>query len=81
MAEVVIPSRLRHYTDGSDRITIEAQNVRGLFAALDARFPGLAGELREIGAVAIDGEIVNDPLLEPVEPDSDVHVLPPVSGG
>ena len=32
-------------------------------------------------AVAIDGEIYNDPLLEAVEPDSEVHFLPRVGGG
>lgn len=60
---------------------IEAANVRALIAALDARFPGLGAQLREGTAVAIDGEIINDPLLEPIEPESEVHFLPPVSGG
>ena len=81
MADVVIPARLRHLAGGSERVRVDASNVRRLFAALDERFPGLGEAVREIGAVAIDGEIVNDPLLEPVEPDSEVHFLPRVSGG
>jgi hypothetical protein len=32
-------------------------------------------------AVAIDGEIFNDPMLEAVGPDSEVHFLPRVGGG
>jgi hypothetical protein len=32
-------------------------------------------------AVAIDGEIYSDPLLEPVGPQSEVHFLPAISGG
>jgi len=31
--------------------------------------------------VAIDGEITNEPLLEPLEPESEVHFLPRVGGG
>ena len=81
MAVVVIPSRLRHHTGGEERVELEAANVRALFAALVERYPALADELREGSAVAIDGEIVSEPLLEPVAPDSEVHLLPPLAGG
>ena len=81
MAVVVIPSRLPHHTGGEERVEVEARNVRALFAALVERYPALAAELREGSTVAIDGEIVSDPLLEPVEPDSEIHLLPPLAGG
>jgi hypothetical protein len=32
-------------------------------------------------AVAIDGDIIVDPLLEPIGPDSEVHFLHFVAGG
>jgi hypothetical protein len=32
-------------------------------------------------AVAIDGEIIEDPLLEPIRPESEIHFLPRISGG
>lgn len=54
--------------------------MRGLLAELERRFPGLGEALRE-AAVAIDGEIVPDALLEPLEPASEVHFLPRVGGG
>jgi len=32
-------------------------------------------------AVAIDGQIYQDALFQPIAPDSDVHILPQIAGG
>ncbi len=32
-------------------------------------------------AVAIDGHIYQDALLQPIGADSEVHILPPIAGG
>lgn len=81
MPTVFFPDPLRRFTDGLDRARVDGRSIREVFRALEVRFPGLAGRLEEGIAVAIDGEIVNDPLLEPVRADSEIHFLPPVSGG
>jgi molybdopterin converting factor small subunit len=62
-------------------VEVDAPDVRRLFEELERRFPGIGSPLRTEVAVAIDGEIVNDPLLEPIEPDSEVHFLPRIGGG
>jgi molybdopterin converting factor small subunit len=81
MARVFLPQALAERAGGQLEHEIPGRNVRSLLANLDARFPGLAAELEGRVAVAIDGEIYNDPLLEPVEEDSEVHFLPRVGGG
>jgi len=81
LATVVIPSALRRHTNGAEQLELDVADVRALFRALDERFPGIATTLRGEVAVAIDGEIVNDPLLERIEPDSEVHFLPKIGGG
>jgi|ETNmetMinimDraft_31_1059906.scaffolds.fasta_scaffold68804_2 molybdopterin converting factor small subunit len=81
MARVVLPQALAERAGGQVEHEIPARNVRALLSALDARFPGLAAELEGRMAVAIDGEIHNDPMLEPIEESSEVHFLPPVRGG
>jgi molybdopterin converting factor small subunit len=78
---VVLPQALAERAGGEIVHEVPGRTVRALLAALDARFPGLAEELAGKVAVAIDGEIHNDPLLEPVETDSEVHFLPRVGGG
>ena len=81
MTTVVIPGGLRAHCDGNERVEVEAANVQGVLKALEARFPGFRAELGENMAVAIDGEVFQDPLYEPVGPASEVHFLPALSGG
>ena len=81
MARVILPKPLAEQTGGELELEIDASNVRGLIRELDRRFPGIGEALTDKTAVAIDGEIVNDALLEPVGEDSEVHFLPRVGGG
>jgi len=78
---VTLSQRLATWAGGATEVVVAAGNVRELIAALDERFPGLGEQLRTNTAIAIDGEIINDPLLESIEPDSEIHFLPPISGG
>jgi hypothetical protein len=48
--------------------------------SLVERFPALAPEIEQV-AIAIDGQIFHHARYEPLAPDSDVHLLPPVAGG
>ena len=81
MATVRIPSRLRHLTSGADVVDVAAGDVRQLIQLLEKRFPGFGAALADGTAVAIDGEIFNHPMLEPIETDSEVDFLPRISGG
>ncbi len=87
MANVVIPSLLRKYTDGVDRVEIAGSTLREVIRNLDARFPGLGeqliedGDLRPSIAVSVDGEIATGGLLEKIGPSSEVHFLPAIGGG
>jgi molybdopterin converting factor small subunit len=81
MALVVIPRALRDRTGGLERLEVAAPDVRRLLAELERRYPGLGEALARDTSVAIDGEILPDPLLEPVGPESEVHFLPRVAGG
>ena len=48
---------------------------------LSRAIPELAPHLEEGLAVAIDGQIYQDALLEPIGADSEVHILPQIAGG
>ena len=81
MAHVKIMGPLRVLAGGVEAVEIEARNVRGLLAALSERFPDLAPVIEDGVALAIDGEIFQDALLQPIRPDAEVHVLPMFAGG
>jgi molybdopterin converting factor small subunit len=80
MATVHFPSGWAPHTGGIEQLTIDAPRVADLIAALGARFPALRLHLDQ-SAIAIDGQIYHNARYEPLQPDSEVHLLPAVSGG
>jgi len=81
MARVVLTGNLKQYTGGEAELEVEAGTIRQLLRALGDRHPALKPHLEEGIAVAIDGQIYQDAWLEPVPPDSEVHLLPQIAGG
>ena len=82
MAKVVLQTEVaRDFADGQAEIEIMADDVRQLIRRLDQHFPGIAIRLGERTAVAIDGEIFQDPLLQPIRENSEVYFLPMIEGG
>lgn len=75
-----MPRQLAESVGAEVELELAARNVRELLAELERRFPGLGTRLGE-NAIAIDGEIIQEPLLEPIAPESEVHFLPPIGGG
>lgn len=80
MAKVVFTSELQRFT-GEEATTVSASTYRALVDELLSKYPKL--DRKEIMgmAVAIDGEIIHDPLLEPIGTNSEVHFLFRISGG
>ena len=82
MANVIINREIaRQHTNGQTEIEVTSDNIRAVIRELDARFPGVGQVLRTNVAVAIDGEIYQHVLLEPVGPDSEVAFIPAIEGG
>lgn len=82
MARVVsISSRVRELTGGLDTFDVEAGTVGGLIRALEARFPGLGQLVEKDMSVAIDGEVFQDAHAEPLQPGTEVVLIPRISGG
>ncbi|HVY42002.1 MAG TPA: MoaD/ThiS family protein [Hyphomicrobiaceae bacterium] len=81
MAHVVLIGNLRQYTGGITELDVKAGSVRQLFARLAEQFPALEPHLEEGLAVAIEGQIYQDALLEPIGEESEVHILPQIAGG
>lgn len=81
MIHVVLIGNLRQFTGGVTEVDVEAGTIRQLFRVLSQRFPELAPHLEQGLAVAIDGQIYQDALLEPISPGAEVHILPQIAGG
>ena len=82
MAKVVLQAEVaRDFTDGQADIEIMADDVRQLIKQLEEIYPGIGERLHNRTAVAIDGEIFQDPLLQPIQENSEVYFLPMIEGG
>lgn len=62
------------------QLDLAAEDYRGLLRKLDERYPGL-GAAAAGYAIAIDGLIYQEPMLEKLAPDSEVAFLPRIEGG
>ncbi len=82
MAVVHFSTDQRKHT-GVAEVTVSASNVRDLIKQLAALYPSLNAHLVETSAtaVAIDGEIIPDPMLEELTTSSEVHLVRALAGG
>jgi sulfur-carrier protein len=87
MALVFLSAMLQPLTGGVSQVRVAGRTIRTIINNLEERFPGIKdrllqdGDLRPDVAVAIDGATALDGVAEPVGEDSEVHFIPPISGG
>jgi len=80
MATIHFPGDLSAHTGGLEAVAIAAPRVHELMQAVVLQFPALAPVIGEM-AVAVDGEIHQDAEYVPLQPDSEVHLVPRTVGG
>lgn len=81
MAKVVLWGSLKPHAGGKSTVEIEARNVGELLARLGETYPGLQSQIKRGVSVSIDGLIYREGWLEPLKPDSEVYLLPRMTGG
>ena len=83
MARVVLSGDLgRRFAGGEVEIRVPGSNVLRLIKALEERYPGIAEVLEsDAMAIAIDGIVYQDAMLEEVGAESEVYFLPAIRGG
>src|SRR2546426_10682998 len=81
MARVVLVGNLAQLTGGVAEFQLSATSVQQLFQQLAELHPEIEPYLKEGVAVAIDGEIYQDALFQPIASDSEEFLLPQIAGG
>lgn len=87
MATVHIPPLMRDLTGGAQTVAVEGATLGRVIDALESRHPGLrdrlveGDRLHEGIAIAVDGEVTQLDLIQPVGPHSDIHIMPAIAGG
>lgn len=81
MVEVNLWAGLRRFTNGADKVEVEAKNVGEVLEGLVRQYPELH-EIIEAGvSVAVDGKIIASGLTETVKPNSEVFIIQQLKGG
>jgi molybdopterin synthase sulfur carrier subunit len=87
MATVWIPALLRGLTHERESLQVPGTSVRQIIDNLEGLYPGikdrlvLGDRLRPGIAVAIDSQLAQGGLAEPVPENCEVHFVPAISGG
>ncbi|MCX2981017.1 hypothetical protein EYC98_09090 [Halieaceae bacterium IMCC14734] len=86
MPTVVLTGDLRRYTGLGEQgqieeVQVQALNYRAVRRELQAMFPLLEDAVLDKYGVAIDGVMVQTPLLETLEPDSELVFIAKIAAG
>lgn len=80
MATVIFPDELEKLI-GENHLMIDASIFRDVVVELIRRYPKLKESSLDKMAVAIDDVITVDPLLEPINSDSEIYFFHFLTGG
>ena len=81
MARIVLSGNLRLYTGGVTELELESGSIRSLIRELRRRYPDIPEDIEDELAISIDGVLHQDDWFAKIGPDSEVHLLPRISGG
>ena len=81
MARIVLSGSLTLYTKGVTELELESGSIRSLIRELRRRYPDIPEDIEDEVAISIDGVLHQDDWFAKIGPDSEVHLLPRISGG
>ena len=81
MARIVLSGNLRLYTEAVTELELESGSIRSLIRELRRRYPDIPEDIEDELAISIDGVLHQDDWFAKIGPDSEVHLLPRISGG
>ncbi|MBV1882825.1 MAG: hypothetical protein KUG82_14405 [Pseudomonadales bacterium] len=81
MVKIIFASAMEQYTRGEKEIRINVTTYRQACELLMREFPLLNKETLSEFSVAIDDEIIHEPLLESFELNSVVFFVPKIAAG
>ena len=87
MPVIWIPALLRDLTGGQEQVAVPGDTLGQVFDELDILHPGIKArlihddQLRPDFSIIVNGTVSHLRLRQPLSEDSEIHLLPAISGG
>lgn len=81
MVKVLLWGSLRAHTDGQALVEVEARTFKQVLDKLAEAYPGLRPQIERGVSMAIDGRIYREAWFAEIKPESEVVVMPYMTGG
>jgi len=81
MVTVTIWGSLRAFTEGRATLEVEAASFKQLLDRLAQDYPGLAPQITRGVSLAVDGLIYREAWFTAINPESEVVLMPYMTGG
>jgi hypothetical protein len=81
LALVTLSADLQRYTGGISELEVAACKYQDLVVELRQRFPGITQDIIDKQAIAIDGMVIQTPMLETFDTDSELVFITRIAGG
>lgn len=81
MVAVKLWGSLRRFTDGKAEVEVDASDFKELLDKLVRDYPGLKPQIERGVSLALDGKIYKEAWFTEIGPDSEVVLMPLMTGG
>lgn len=81
MVKVALWGSLRAFTNGQAQVEVDARNFKELLERLVDDYPGLRPQIDRGVSMALDGRIYREAWFTEIGPDSEVVLMPYMTGG
>ena len=81
MVTVKLWGSLRKFTDGKAEVEVDARDFKELLDELAHDYPGLKPQIERGVSLALDGKIYKEAWFTEIGPDSEVVLMPLMTGG
>ncbi|MBI1219413.1 MAG: MoaD/ThiS family protein [Rhodobacteraceae bacterium] len=81
MVKVLLWGSMRTHTEGRAEVEVEARTFKEVLDKLAEAYPGLRPQIERGVSMALDGRIYREAWFAPVGPDSEVVLMPYMTGG
>mgnify|MGYP001317258962 FL=1 len=81
MVKVQVWGSLKSALEGADEVELQAASIREVLDQLSAAYPAMKQAIDRGVSVSVDGRMYANSIMVPLQPDSEVFVLPKLVGG